>query len=530
MRKKTFRYPARKLRSKLVLEHLSVKLIVGLSIIISIVVTLHCYQNHYIIAYGDAESHLNIAKRVIQGLTPGAAQLGGVWLPLPHLLMVPQVFSDWLWKTGLAGTVVSAIAFIFSSITIYKIAMLLSQKRLFAFGAALVFMLNPNILYLQATPMSELPLICFFLLNTYFFIKFIQDRNETLSLILAAFFGFLSSLSRYDGWILVVLEVIIIFSLLLKERKPAKEIEGKIILFSSLAFFGIFLWLAWNWLIFNDPLFFNRSQFSARAQQMAWSARGELPAYHNLKISIFYYLVTSVNNVGILIFSFAALGLIFFLFNQKESNRLPIALILGVPFIFYISSLFFGQSVIFTPELTPETFEWQLFNVRYGVMAVPACAIFFSYAFFYLYRRTRLSLILAIVFLTGQTLFYLLGYSNIITLVDGTVGLSAAKKVDAQEWLNQNYDDGLVLLDDYARAMSIIRTPIPMKNVIYIGTKPYWEESLREPEKYATWIIMQRHDEVWTHLYENQEQLARVYKYFNKVYTSDEILIFKRIN
>ena len=34
---------------------------------------------------------------------PGLAQLGGVWLPLPHLLMLPFVRKMEWWQNGLAG-------------------------------------------------------------------------------------------------------------------------------------------------------------------------------------------------------------------------------------------------------------------------------------------------------------------------------------------------------------------------------------------------------------------------------------------
>jgi len=37
----------------------------------------------WIINYGDAQSHLNISKRVVDSITPGMAQLGGIWLPIP---------------------------------------------------------------------------------------------------------------------------------------------------------------------------------------------------------------------------------------------------------------------------------------------------------------------------------------------------------------------------------------------------------------------------------------------------------------
>ena len=41
------------------------------------------------LAYPDAISHLLIARRVIDSPTGGVAQLGAVWLPLPHLLTLP---------------------------------------------------------------------------------------------------------------------------------------------------------------------------------------------------------------------------------------------------------------------------------------------------------------------------------------------------------------------------------------------------------------------------------------------------------
>jgi hypothetical protein len=87
-----------------------------------------------------------------------------------------------------------------------------------------------------------------------------------------------------------------------------------------------------------------------------------------------------------------------------------------------------------------------------------------------------------------------------------------------------------VLLDDYARTLSVIRSPILMQDVIYVGNRPYWEESFVTPEKYAQWIIMQKDDAIWTGIYLNQEIQPRLYQHFQKVYTSDEIVIFRRTN
>ena len=53
-----------------------------------------CWREGWTLYYGDAESHLNIARRIIDSRTPGYEQIGTAWLPLLHLLMLPLVMQD----------------------------------------------------------------------------------------------------------------------------------------------------------------------------------------------------------------------------------------------------------------------------------------------------------------------------------------------------------------------------------------------------------------------------------------------------
>ncbi len=528
--------------------------VVLLATLVAVLITIYSFQHGYIISYGDAESHLNIAKRVVDSLTSGFAQLGGIWLPLPHIFLIPFVYFDFLWRTGLAGSIVSGVAFVVSSLYIYKLAHLLTGNKTASFFTALVFIANPNILYLQSTPMTELPLIVFFILSSYFFIRFLLDDTKLLMLIAAAGFGFCASLSRYDGWALVAMEAGVLFLYYLPFRfnfgwfAPQDEpvpfiipngsgtlldrwhrLEGREVLFITLAFFGIFLWLLWDYLILGDPLYFTHSQFSANSQQNSWLARGELPAYRNVPISLLYYTVTSMESSGTLLTCIALIGMLLFGLNKEARYRWLILLVLLVPFFFNVLTLFLGQSVIFLPGVTPISFDWTLFNVRYGTMMVPVISLFVGYVFFLskIFGRTLIGGLLLL-----QCLFFFIGFTPVLALQDGVAGLSSAtaKMPDAQSWISSNYDYGMVLTDDFARTISIIRTPIAMRDIIYIGNKPYWEESLLAPEKYARWIVMQKNDTVWTNINEDPVTNARLYKYFNKVYTSENILIFKRID
>lgn len=495
-----------------------------IALIFSITATVYNFKHGYIIAYGDAESHLNIAKRVIQSPTPGLAQLGGVWLPLPHILMIPFVFFDSLWRTGLAGSIISGLAYITTCIYIYKLTYELFHHKYAGLFASLIFAVNPNILYLQSTPMTEMLLICFFMLSSYFFIKYLHQIENFPALVMAALFGFCASLSRYDGWLLIATQAAIILYLYLTNSKIRRIMEGALFLYSTLAFFGVFLWLSWDYLILGDPLYFSNSPFSANSQQKGWLGRGELPTYHNLPLSILYYTRTFMTNSGVFVALGALMGVALYLFTSKNKNKLFQLYILGNPFIFYVLTLFVGQSVIFLPGLTPQSFEWTLFNVRYGVMMIPFVAVFLAY----LMSKSNLFISGVVALLVVQMYFFGSGLTKVITLEDGRSGLSASKIPDAQKWISTHYDSGWVLLDDYARTISVVRSTIPMSNVVYIGNKPYWEESIKNPQKYVKWVIIQKDDTLWKQILGNKANEAQLYKYFQKVYTSPEILVFKK--
>jgi len=504
------------------------RLVFAFALIISISGIVYSFQHDIIVSYGDAESHLNIAKRVVHSLTPGMAQLGGIWLPMPHILMLPFIYFDQLWRSGLAGSIVSGISFVVSSVFIFKLTELITKNKSASFFTFLVFATNPNLIYMQSTPMTELTLIVFFILSSYYFVRYLLNTDDNLSLIMAAFFGFCATLSRYDGWFLVGVEALIIALIHLKKKIIPISVkgEGQMFLYITVAFFGIVSWLGWGWIILGDPLYFTRSQFSAKSQQQGWLAHGQLPAYHNLLLSFLYYLITSMSNVGILLFFVFMVGLFKYLSDSGQVRRYSIAFLMMVPFIFYVVTLFMGQSIIFTPHITPISFDWRLFNVRYGLMMIPAAAFFIGFLFFKSGWPARALLIF--LFLAQFGLYYI-GYSKVVTFEDGWVGLSSARRPDAERWLAKNYDNGLVLMDDYSRTFSVVRGKIPMQNIVYIGNKPYWEWALAAPQNHVKWVVLQSNDTVWKNLFSTEEQQGRLYKYFKKVYTSDEILIFERI-
>src|SRR5260370_3729670 len=111
-------------------------------------------HRHQILLYNDAYSHIRIARAVFDSATPGLAQLGSIWLPVPHIFMWPFIWNDYLWHSGLAGSFVGMICYVATTVYLYLSIRRITCSSRVSFLGSLLFILNPNVLYLQSTPLS----------------------------------------------------------------------------------------------------------------------------------------------------------------------------------------------------------------------------------------------------------------------------------------------------------------------------------------------------------------------------------------
>jgi hypothetical protein len=204
--------------------------------LISLALFVYYYQNGLGLAYSDAQSHLNIARRIIDNLTPGFAQIGSIWLPLPHLLMLPTIWNDFMWHSGLSGALVSMIAYVAAGVLIFKLLRELGVPALGRIMGVSLFALNPNILYLQSTAMTELLLLATMMAGAYYFFLWTKKRDDIL-LIKSAFWIMLSTLVRYEGWVLLFFESIALLIFTWRD-KGWRKTEGNVLAFCFLGGFG----------------------------------------------------------------------------------------------------------------------------------------------------------------------------------------------------------------------------------------------------------------------------------------------------
>jgi hypothetical protein len=153
------------------------------------------------LSHYDARAHLVVARRVIDGLTPGWRQLGASWLPLPHLLNLGPVQLDWNFRTGFSAVALSVLVLAAGLAALSAYLSRHVASPVVAVVIPLAVLANPNVLYLQSTPMTEALLfgVSFLALlgvDTWMSSGRARDGHIAGALLAALV------LTRYEGWLI----------------------------------------------------------------------------------------------------------------------------------------------------------------------------------------------------------------------------------------------------------------------------------------------------------------------------------------
>jgi len=544
-----------------------VRLLAWLATCVSVVSFLFYFQHGQTLLYGDAVAHINIARRVFDSKTPGLLQLGTVWLPLPHLLMIPFIVSMKMWRTGAGGSIPSMAAYVLGAIGIYRLTRTalspLSQSDAVAHAcawiAALIYAANPNLIYMQSTAMGESVYLALFTWTVVYFTEALRGQAHALTkcgLCLAA-----ACLTRYDGWFLTAAVVgIVLLDAIGGERSflrrasttnaffdrrgvinssSAKGDRGRAALqgrvkdrekmgalaparglrkFLLIAAAAPALWLAYNGLVYRNPLEFENGPYSAKAIEKRTQSAGNPghPGSRNLFTSGLYFLKAAQDNVaenlwlqrawiGLLLIAVAA-GLYALRMRPHSSAAL---LLLLIPLPFYALSIAYGGVPIFVPQWWP----FSHYNTRYGLQMLPAFAVAIA-ALTCIILRSNCQRRLKAMFVVVMLLFAIASYSKIwrsspITLQEAQVNMRTRNQLEKQvaSWLEKLPENATVLmyLGDHVGAVQ--QAGIPLRHTINEGnhrvwkqstdSEGLWERALANPSQYADYVLAFEGDPVF---------------------------------
>jgi len=466
------------------------RLIFGLALIIGGFLSWYIYHLGATTLLIDENSHLNLARQVIDSMTPGISQIG-FWPPILHLIMIPFVAIDFLYQTGLAGAFILVPFLALATFFFCKLLFLFTKSRFISFFGAVIFLLNPYILYYSATPMMEVLFMANLFGTAYFLVQWLKT-DKLSSLILSGMFVALASVSRFEGLILIPLIGFIILIKFLQQKKKYREIEALMILFSCVAVLGVLSILGYGLIFSDNPLAFLSGDWSAYSQQRDFF----LPTEHNVFKSFQYLFHASYYMLGKPQIIIALISFIILLIFSPSFEFIAVSLILICPFIFDWLALFRGNSIIYVPELLPFN---QFFNERYGlywlgfVVLVPMVLAGMLLQF----KKIRLvstfagiGLILFLVFLSSSFLYKTAYLGKFEIIKSSAQGYPSENQIDVARNLQKNYDFGKVLITRALHDFVTVNAGIPLKNYIHESNYRFYDQALERPWLFARWVVM----------------------------------------
>ncbi len=415
------------------------------------------------LSHYDARAHLVVARRVADSLTPGWRQFGAVWLPLPHLLNAIPVQWDWAYRTGAVAVAISVLVLSSGLAALAQRLFARTGSLVVALTAPALILTNPNVLYLQGTPMTEpiligLALASLAALDAWIEIPSRASRGRAAWLVAALV------LTRYEGWLIAA--GLLAVTLAATRRRPLRELLW-LVTPTLLALLG-FLVLSWastgRWLLSMD--FFVPD---GEALHQPLKAAG--------------LVMSGVRELSSLPFVAAAgLGALVCLVAARRhlTALLPLALLLG--------------GILPLGAFT----EGHPFRIRYMVPLVAACGVLAALALAAVPRRVR-------AFAAAALLLAALWISP-------PIDPSAPMVLEAQwgtplrqererliEALPQIYDGTPILASMGSGRVSLMheasRIGLNIRNFLHEGNGDLWLEAIKSPRRSVRWVLIEERAE-----------------------------------
>ncbi|HWZ46157.1 MAG TPA: hypothetical protein VNW97_21980 [Candidatus Saccharimonadales bacterium] len=465
----------------------------------SVVSLVWNYYHGLILLPNDAIAHINDARRIFDSQAPGLSQLGTVWLPLPQLLQAPFLLNDTLWRSGIGGCIPSMVAYVAGALGIFRLVGGRSSRTV-AWLAALIYALNPNLVYMQATPMAEAIYLALFIWAVVYFDEFrrvaaTSPQSARRLLLRCGLSLSAAMLVRYDGWFLAACIFAGLLLVLWRGGVDRREFRVSVAQFAAIIGLTAGLWLAYNHFVYGNSLDFVTGAYSVRGitertTMAAYPGRGDA------RTAAIFFLRSATLNTGAAWGHLSLLNLAFVaLMATVYFSRKHIAgLLLWAPVVFYVINIAWNSVIIFLPEWLPFSY----YNVRYGLQLLPAIAVFVALGCGFLSelfppRYTMAAAVLMVAFSYGGV------------LRDGPICLGEAQANGApRQALDINVGRALrplppaatFMLDLRMRSGVALQAGIQFKRIVHPGMYAAWKQSIAHPSAAADYVIAVDGDEV----------------------------------
>jgi hypothetical protein len=427
------------------------------------------YQQHLTLSHYDAKAHLVVARRIFDSLRPGWKQIGAVWLPLPHLLNALPVQNDWLYRTGMSAVAFSVFGFVLGSASLWWLVARATGSLAAAWSALIVFAAHPDVLYLQATPMTESLLMGFCIAGIAHTYTWTAGRGVGVPWVGGLMFA-LACLTRYEAWPVTAAAVAAAAVALIRLGAPPGYVARRVGMLAVCPVVAVASFM-----------------LLSRATVGAWLVMG---GFYEVDASTYHLLSAALGEVGdgvrllngraMSALALAGLGVL--LFAVRTRARSPLVVVVALAACISLPTYAF----------------WSGHPVRLRYMAPMTMAVAaFAGLGVGLLRRGR-SIAAGLVILTALIETPPFARHSPIVVESQRDRSNLVERRRVTECLQRWYDDTPILASMGSLAHYMHETSsagLHIRNFIHEGTGQLWIDSLASARAHAGWVLLEEQAE-----------------------------------
>ena len=427
----------------------------------------------------ESEAHARIARLIWDGAAPGLGQISDAWPPFPHLLSIPATLpvlsvGEWWSAAGWPGVLLGSTSLGITCAALFRILYRMGvRQRGIAWAALCVLALNPTVLYLHGTGLSEPVLLASIAASAAGLSGSLLSARRPTSGEVATYAGLPAAVavgSGLAGWWYVALAAPLLV-LLGVQRLGGWRDGVRLAIGFSAAPSLVALWVWLQSLISNAPIW--GPVGSAASDPL--SAAGIPPVTEgSLVASLATYAQGVAFVVSAAVIAAVVLAAGYYLFTVGWSGQGPVVWLLTLTAGYPLLALVGGQIVIRTPDTVPPG----LYGLHQVVALLLPAVLVVGFALESIRSRlrerpttVRLTLARGLAASVAIALA-LIGLHDTATsggprgmLAEAQDAAWADPDLDATvRYLSDNYDGGGLLIDE-AAIPAVTRTGVPADDI-----------------------------------------------------------------
>jgi hypothetical protein len=453
------------------------RILAAIAFLCGVAIWVRFLDRDLVLSHYDAKAHLVVARRIIDSITPGWQQIGAVWLPLPHLIQMLPAQVDVLYRSGAFASLVSTASFTVMVWAAARLVLAMTGSGPGAITAGVLLLINPNLLYLQSTPMTELLTLALVFLVVLWLYEWVVAGNPAEAglpvpaKLAAALFA--AAWTRYEAWLILAAALTLTGVSLIRRGAGLHHAAGLVL--------RLAVWPAIAVMLFV---------LNSRITTGQWLVTGGFyevdPTYHRLPVKSLIAVWWGTHRLSGYVLEIVGIGTAAWLFARAMFSPgaapalIPLALFAAaaLPFFAFV--------------------EGHPFRIRYMVVPAAACALAGGLAVAQFRRRPAVAL--AATLLAASVIESPPWSLHAPMLEEAQWDVSRTiERRRVTDCLLSGYDDAKILasmgsLAHYMQELS--RDGFAVSDFVHEGNGAIWELALAtSPAAHAGWMIVEEQSE-----------------------------------